>query len=266
MDDSGTRQPDRQRGPDETHDGWFALGGLLIKEADIDEAEEKIAAFRSAWPQLAAAPLHSYDLRNSRGQFKWLRELTPGRRTQFMAELTELIIGLPIVALACVVDRTGYNKRYLKEYGPRRWMLCRTAFFIAVERAAKFARQSGARLRVYVERCDQKTDRRTREYYNTMKSTGLPFSSERSAPHRPLAVEQLRETLYEFRLKDKTSALMQIADLVLWPLCAQRYGLGGQAYNALRDAGRLMETICTPENGLQGTKYSCFDSAEVLSA
>ncbi|ARU23837.1 hypothetical protein RSSE_c3456 [Ralstonia solanacearum] len=42
--------------------------------------------------------------------------MPPGEYQRFMEELTALILGLPIYVLACVVDRPGYNKRYLQAY------------------------------------------------------------------------------------------------------------------------------------------------------
>lgn len=45
----------------------------------------------------------------------------------------------PVIGLACVIDWPGYNKRYAEKYAENRWMLCKTAFSVVVERAAKFA-------------------------------------------------------------------------------------------------------------------------------
>ena len=62
----------------------------------------------------------------------------------------ERIIDKDLVGLACVVDRPGYDARYREKYGRRQWHLCQTAFSIVVERAAKYARDSGRKLRVNV--------------------------------------------------------------------------------------------------------------------
>ena len=62
------------------------------------------------------------------------------------------------------------------------------------------------------------------------KGTSLPLSVARRvspAPNRskgdgggygPLSAAELKATLYEFRTKQKTSSIMQIADLYLWPM------------------------------------------------
>jgi len=160
--------------------------------------------------------------------------------------------------MACVIDRPGYNHRYAEQYAENRWKLCKTAFSIAVERAAKFCRHNGARLRIYVERSDPKTDALMESYYHQLRSDGLPFSAATSAMYHPLSPVEFRQTLFEFRTKNKTSALMQIADLALWPVCQGGYNASHRSYVALREHGKLLDAQCTPDNGLLGIKYSCF--------
>lgn len=176
-----------------------------------------------------------------------------------MSELTELMCSLPIIVHATVVDRPGYNKRYLLEYGPRRWRLCRTAFNIVVERAAKFASAEQSRLRIFVEQSDKKTEAGLKGYFDGMRSKGLPFDPATSAKYAPFGQAELSRTLLEFRVKSKSSVLMQLADLALWPVCKGRYA-DNLALTALKNRGKLLDSLCNPENGLQGIKYSCFDT------
>jgi len=76
-----------------------------------------------------------------------------GRRT--LSDLTQFLCGLPILALACVIDRRGYDHRYRPKYQYREmWHMCRTAFSIAVEHACKYAISEGRKLRVYPESGD----------------------------------------------------------------------------------------------------------------
>ncbi|MFL9933472.1 DUF3800 domain-containing protein [Paraburkholderia sp. RL18-103-BIB-C] len=259
MDDSGARDPDRSRDASAKGPDWFALGGLLIKSDDEDAAKAAIKAFRERWTEMADAPLRSYDIRNKTKRFRWLDGLTKERYSQFMHELTTLIVSLPIHVLACVIDRPGYNKRYMEQYGDRRWKLCRTAFTIAVERAAKVALHDGIRLRVYLERSDKPTEQQFKGYFDEMRQHGLPFNAGTSLKYRPLTVEQLHSTLFEFRIKTKESVLMQFADLVLWPVCCGGYDKAHRAYAVLAEAGKLLDIRCTDDNGLLGTKYSCFE-------
>lgn len=261
VDDSGTRHPDRRPGGDSAaFGGWFGLGGLLIREADIEAADARIDAFRLPWNRFTTAPLHSYDIRQRTGEFSWLSQVGRDQKAQFMADISSVINDLPIQVLACVVDRDGYNARYTIPYGRERWKLCKTAFSILLERSVKLARHHDAKLRVYLERSDKATDKEMKRYYESVRLEGLPFDAGRSAQYSPLKPEDFRSTLYEFRLKDKQSKLMQMADMVLWPLCRNGYVKSDPSFEVLRLAGKLVEVHCTPENGLQGTKYSCFES------
>lgn len=259
IDDSGSRDPDRNRCIASPKPDWFALGGLLINSVNEEEAKREIAAFRARWPETENEPFRSYDIRNKTKRFRWLESLSPEGHHDFMNELTALLIGLPVHVLACVIDRPGYNRRYMAMYGDRRWKLCRTAFNIAVERAAKVSIHDGMRLRVYVERSDKPTEHQFKSYFDDMRKVGLPFNASTSEPYRPLTAEQLHSTLLEFRVKTKESSLMQLADLLLWPVCQGGYNKDHRAYAELVRAGKLLDVRCTEENGLFGIKYSCFD-------
>ena len=265
IDDSGSRDPDRRSSPQAAAHDWYALGGVIIDESLKDDADARIVAFRKRWLQMGDAPLHSIDIRCHKHAFRWLAEVSAQRKQEFMGELAALIQGLPIYVLACVIDRPGYNDRYLQTYGRRRWRLCKTAFSIAVERAAKFARAHDARLRVFVETSDKHAHRHLRGYYADLRSEGAPFNSATSEKYAPLAGESMRQTLLELQFKPKRSRLMQIADLVLWPVCKGRYDAGNRAYLALCDGGKLLDSVCNASNGLQGIKYFCFDLAEAPS-
>lgn len=234
------------------------MGGVIVREEDVPLIEARVQEFRARWPH-PEAPLHSWEIRTRKDGFVWLRTVSETKYLRFMAELTDLMCSLPIVVHATVVDRPGYNKRYMQEYGPRRWSLCRTAFKIAVERAAKFAKSEGARLRVHVEQSDRPNERRLKEYFDTLRAEGLPFKPDTSAKYAPMAAEELRATLLEFRVKTKASIPTQIADLALWPVCKGKYHPDNIALIALTEAGKLLDAKCLPDSGLLGIKYSCFE-------
>lgn len=169
----------------------------------------------------------------------------------------------PVTGIACVVDRPGYNARYQEKYLENRWMLCKTAFCVVVERAAKFARSEGAKLRVLPEKCNKSEDAALKSYYDEMRLKGLPFDSERSDKYGPMRQDELAETLYELRFKAKTSPLSQLADLFLWPICMGGYHAGNKPYRRLIDDGKLIECLLPPESHAKlGSKYSCFDLVE----
>lgn len=258
IDDSGSRDPDRKPTSNKTDPNWFALGGVLIDPADKDHIYAHVERFRTKWHQMKSQPLRSYDIRNKTQRFAWMQTLSVTEHTCFLDDLTELMLGLPTTAMACVIDRHGYNERYATEFGQRRWKLCRTAFNIAVERAAKFALHHKARLRVFIERSDKPTESQFKQYFNEMRTVGNPFNATRSAKYKPLSVEQLHGILFEFRVKTKESYVMQLADLMLWPMCKGGYSTDDRVYQMLVKGGRLLDAHCTQDNGLEGIKYSCF--------
>lgn len=259
LDDSGSRDPDRHRDGENNEAGWFALGGVMVDASQKDNCDQSIIDFRHSWAQVQDAPLHSYDIRHKKGAFHWLGALPREEQSRFMGELSALITGLPIVVCGCVVDRNGYNARYMTQYGQRRWKLCKTAFSIVVERAAKFALHHQARLRVYVEQTDKVTEGHMRSYFQSLKTEGLPFSEANSAKYSPMTQAEFAKTLYEFKVKTKKSDLMQLADLCLWPICMGRHNPQLMPYRQLLESGKLLDSHCTSSNGLHGVKYSCFD-------
>jgi len=260
LDDSGTRNPDRKPGKRAAHGhDWFSLGGILVAEdADIKDARRRHEEFCYDWK--ITAPLHSSEIRGKHKNFNFLRSLSKAQQQEFYEGLYQLMVQSPITGIACVIDRPGYNARYRERYGRQRWSLCKTAFAICVERAAKFARNQNAKLRVYVERADRKTDEKIREYYDALRDTGMPFGRPTSDKYSPLNAAELRETLYEFRTKAKTSPMIQMADLFLWPMCIGGYDGNNRPYKRLIEDGKLIDcSLNKEEQPFLGIKYSCFD-------
>jgi len=258
MDESGSRDPDRHPRQKSEVPDWFGIGGILVKAGDKPGIEAAMNAFRLRWPQMGDGPLRSYDIHHKTGRFRWLSHMDEASCTAFYDDLSAMIAELPIVVTGCVIDRPGYNERYFEQYGARRWKLCKTAFHIAVERAAKYASHQGARMRVYVERSDKVTEDQLKGYFDEMRNTGQPFNSETSAKYQPLPADQLGPTHVEFGVKSKESQLMQLADLVLWPICRGRYAPDDRAYGLLKSNRKLLDAHCTQANGLMGIKYFCF--------
>lgn len=259
MDESGTRHPDRDPGrkPAHGHD-WFGLGGILIRESDEESLRAAHATFCKKWR--ITAPLRSADIRSKSGAFAWLKVCGAEKGEAFLEELYQLMARPELLGIACVIDRPGYNQKYRERYGRQRWSLCKTAFAVAIERAAKHVRKQGHQLRVLVERSDKKTDRWMHYYYQDLRSNGAPFDKTTSGKYQPLSPSELRETLYEFRLKGKSSPPMQIADLYLWPICIGGYDSSNRPYRRLLEDGRLIDCVLPAELiAAEGTKYSCFE-------
>jgi len=263
LDDSGTRNPDRNPAdPLPSHgNDWFGLGGVLVRDSQRPAIEELHQSFCRTWG--ISYPLHSSEIRAKADCFKWLGKLPRSSLTSFYEGLTQLVTSGPLVAIACVVDRPGYNARYREKYGRERWMLCKTAFGVVVERAAKYARRHNCPLRVYVERSDRGTDNRMRRYYEELRTNGQPFDPRSSGRYLPLGPQELRETLYEFRTKEKSSRLIQLADLCLWPMCIGGYDSSNRSYLAMKNAGTLIDCRLPLEAAhREGIKYSCWELQE----
>jgi hypothetical protein len=265
MDDSGTRHPDKHPGEIE-HNDWFALGGVLIAERDEGDPRDRHERFCAHWG--IKYPLHSYEIRHGAGNFQWLSRISQRERIRFFRQLERLLLPVPVIGLACVIDRPGYNTRYRAKYAPRdRWWLCKSAFSILVERAVKFARSRKHKLRVLPEKCSPTDDAKLRQYYEQLRSSGQPFDSGTSNRYQPLKSETFADTLYEFRLKSKTSPMIQLADLYLWPMCQGGYDATYDPYCKLIRAQRLMDTVCPQsERESLGIKYYCFDTVRRKTA
>jgi Protein of unknown function (DUF3800) len=259
LDDSGTRYPDHKPGKRAGHGyDWFALGGILIENEREPEARKLHSDFCAKWK--ITYPLHSVEIRGKTKKFRWLQECGEGESRAFHEELYLLIKSVPVIGLACVIDRPGYNARYKEKYSDNRWLLCKTAFSVAVERASKYALTQKRRLRVSPERCNKVEDAHLESYYDAMKSDGMPFAQSTSDKYGPLSAEQFKETLYEFRPKQKTSPMAQLADLYLWPICMGGYHASNRPYQRLKEDGKLIECVLPEEaHGALASKYSCFE-------
>jgi Protein of unknown function (DUF3800) len=266
VDDSGTRHPDRNPGTRAAHNhDWFALGGVLIKNEDEHIARAHHVRFMRDWGLDPAIDfLHSTEIRNKNERFSWLGALSKTEHMRFMEELYELMRAAPFLGFACVIDRPGYNARYRERYGRERWSLCRTAFSVLVERATKYAQASGCRLRVYVERSDPTADSWMKNYYEHLLERGLPFDADSMKKYDPLTSPQLKQTLLEFRLKYKSSPIMQIADLYLWAMAIGGYHRSNRTYARLMTDKKLIDAHLSADDvPTVGIKYSCWDHVEM---
>lgn len=258
FDDSGSRFPDLKGEPQSTRD-FFALGGILFATEDIHRIISAYDSFRAKWK--ITYPLHSNSIRFETNEFTWLGRLDVEKKEEFYRDLDCMIEQQPFVALACVINRPGYNERYKKLYGDQRWMLCKTAFAILIERAAKFARLRGRRLRVHFEEAGKREDRDIVQYQKGLKRNGMPFSTTTSSKYKPLSSRSFQEILIGSPERHKKSSLFcQLADLVLYPIARARYDANYRTYEFLKKAGKLVDCVVSQEDAKNlGVKYSCFD-------
>lgn len=161
-----------------------------------------------------------------------------------------------------MIHRSGYLARgYGNRIGDAKWNLCRTAFNIVVERAAKFAQLRKGRLRVKYEGCNRDADQALKNYFALLKNNyGLGFDAAKSSKYAPMLPSDLTATLIDLERKDKRSKLMQIADTYVYALSKGRYDPAFDLYACLNVAGRLV-TQQVPNDAVEtiGIKHYCFD-------
>jgi Protein of unknown function (DUF3800) len=259
IDDTGSRDPDRV--PDLTRDdgmNCFALGGILVNAEDIDAVKMAHSAFCEKHG--INYPLHSWAIRGGRDKFGWLRN-NPERTAQFYADMGDFLVGLPIVGIAAVVHRPGYVARYKDKYQDKLWFMCKTAYSILIERSAKYAQRNGRKLRIFFEQTGLKEDRDIIAYTKSLKSTGMPFDQGNSAPYTGLSAADFNNlVLGDPKRRTKETRLIQIADLMLYPMVKGKYDPAYRAYRQMLEAGKIIDGILNPDEVKNlGVKYSCFD-------
>lgn len=260
LDDTGTRHIDKGGATANLHPRWFALGGILVNAEDIGECKRQFAELFERWPTMRE-PLHLSDMRSEKAHFSWLGRVDDATRSAFWYDYRRFLTNLPVLGAACVIDRPGYFARgYGSREGDAKWLLCRSAFDIVVERAAKYADLNGRRLKVFYEGCNREVDERLEGYFANLRGKGLEFHAERSSKYGPLSQEQLSLALVSIERKDKRSKLMQIADSYAYALASGGYNRKFDLYRRILERQRLV-TSHVPGDlaGKIGVKYYCFD-------
>lgn len=259
VDDSGSRHPNHQ--PDvlrnDTLD-WFALGGVLIEAGDIRKAMDLYNVFVENWE--IDTPLHSTKIRGKRRQFSWLGK-DAIKADKFYKELNGMLLDQPVLGFACVIDRPGYNSRYAEKYGEDRWLMCKTAYSILLERAAKYARANNGTIEVFFESAGRLEDHNLQAYHRELKLEGMPFDTGNSSQYRGLSKEDFKMiVLGDAQRLTKKSPLIQLADMYLYPIVKGGYDVNYPPYRDLMKAGRIIDAVIDSKtHNTDGVKYSCFD-------
>lgn len=258
VDDTGSLDPDTQ--PLLTRKDrmdCFGLGGFLLKEEDIPDVRRKHAQFCMKWE--ITYPLHSSSIRGGRGDFAWLKK--PETAGLFFQALEGFLLSLPILGVACVIHRPGYVARYQDRYKEALWYMCKTAFSILIERAAKFADEQDRFLEVVFEGAGKKEDHDLKRYLRELKQSGSPFDQTTSHSYQPLTAHDFRRiVLGDAHQKTKLVPMLQIADLMLYPIAKGGYDHTYPPYQKLQQGGKLIDSCFVEEDRpLRGIKYSCFE-------
>jgi hypothetical protein len=260
IDDSGTRFPDRK--PQVARaDGidCFALGGILIEDRDRPALQAAHDVFCQRWN--VTTPLHSTKIRGRRDDFVWLGEDVQTEQS-FLNDLQSMMLGLPVLGFAAVINRPGYNKRYQERYGDQRWWMCKTAYTILIERVCKYVQAQRGTLTIRFEETGKKEDRAIIGYAKDMKRTGAPFDNASSGSYGALGPDDYKRIIEgePRRVTKKDSPAVQIADLYLYPMMKAGYNPTYAPWLAMCAAKKVIDALLSPEDrAVLGIKFSCFD-------
>lgn len=260
MDETGNRHPDKKSDASRTGRDWFGFGGYLIKREDEPYAKQLREELANRWA--VKDPFHITDMLSEKKRFAWLGRSTQKQRSQFWNEYRDFLSTIPAIGLACIIDRPGYVARgYLEKYGNDRWLLCRSAFDIAVERAVKFAQSHNRKLRIIFE-SDPSLNSTVIDYFDNLKANGLAFDKDNSEKYAPLPQEVFASVLSTIEYKPKSNALLQIADSYIYALARGKYNRKFHIWREIRDRQRVMDfTLGGNADAIRsmGVKYYCFD-------
>lgn len=256
MDDFGTRTTCKgvTNASSPPHELSFALGGVIVASENIGSIAMSVRAFCKKWE---VPSLHGNKIRSGKGKFGFLKK-DENKKKVFFSQLEQLVLDDRLIAHACVICRPGYRDRYLEKYpDDTRWAMSKTAFDIAVERAAKLAMQDGRQLDVVYERTGEKEDRLLECYFENLRASGMGFCSENSKLYGPLTGEQFTDNLNGIWPDGKGNPLLQLADLVVHPVSHVTCGKQNRAYDQLIDRKMLLDFKHKDDS--VGVKYSCYD-------
>lgn len=256
IDESGSPKPN----PKDTTP-YFALGGVLVEREQEATIEQAVASFKQRWNISLDIPLHGNEIRSKKKKFAWLGKLSEQERSDFLEDLSNTIISLPIIVHACVISRPGYHNRFLEKYGDDTWEMMKSAFSILVERSVKFVGDRDESIMIYYEEAGKKEDGLLEKYFKEIRESGHPFNRENASKYSPLSGEQISKCLRGIEGKKKSNPILQIADLCLYPVARGKDKPDDRAYLALKENQILIDSqLSLEEIESRGIKYYCFDN------
>lgn len=137
----------------------------------------------------------------------------------------------------------------------------RTTFTILVERSSKYADKHNRKLEIIYENSGKKEDRDIVKYLRELKKTGNPFNTNTSKGYNPFSADDYaRVIIWEPKRKTKQNPLLQIADLMLFPMAESGYDAKYYPFQKLKENKKIIDCIISPEESpYMAIKYSCFD-------
>lgn len=260
MDETGNRHPDKKSTQERAGRDWFGLGGYLLREEDKGAVRALHQQFCDEWK--ITQPFHITDMMAAKKKFAWLGKLSDRERSRFWEEYKDMLSSIPALGTGCVISRPGYVARgYVTDFPNPKWLLCRSAFDITIERAAKYAKSVDAKLDVVFE-ADGPLNETMKGYFKNLKANGLAFDEGRAAKYSPFTAEDFANTLGTIQYKAKASPFLQFADSYIYAIARQKYDRHFGVYCRLRDRKRIINFALGEPEAIKamGIKYYCFDA------
>lgn len=256
LDETGNRHPDKKADASRIGRDWFGFGGVLVRGEDNDKARSLVDDFSSKWR--LRGPAHLTDMRAEKKAFSWLERASGTQRSEFWRDWERVLCEAPVFGVGCIIDRPGYVARgYLNKH-PDRWLLCRSAFDITVERCSKIASHEERKLHVVFEQ-DAAINKIVTGYFDNLKSNGMGFNQENSKYYNPLGSDQFSSILGRIQHKPKENQILQIADSYIYSIARAGYDKKFWLYRSLKEAGKISDECFAYVDGNVGIKYYCFD-------
>ena len=258
MDETGNRHPDKKSDSSREGRDWFGFGGIMIWGEHNDDARTLVKDFSTKWR--LKYPAHITDMMSERKGFAWLGKLSQSDRDLFWSDWKYVLRGSEAIGIGCVISRPGYAARgYLEKHKDSKWLLCRSAFDITIERATKIARLEDRKLHVVFEQ-DPAMNSIVVGYFDNLKTNGLEFDPSNSNKYAPLSQAEFNETLGRIEYKPKAHPLLQIADSYIYSIARHKFDRGFHIYRDLRDHRRIADfAVPSGMSRTLGVKYYCFD-------
>lgn len=232
---------------------YFSMGGILLYHEDKKQIDRLVFDFKQRWN--IGGPLHSHEIRHRINHFEWLKSSSSA--SEFYEELSELIRDAPVIVVGCVVNKEGYFRRYEQQYLSDIWDMRKSVFAIVIERSVKVIDVlGGRRMAVRFEPSTSRFNNMLVEIHRGLVREGMPFDKTNSSKHRPLSRECLKARLADIQRRDKSSNLMQLADLCLYPLVRKIDNPDDKAYKILQS--KLSDNVEKNRADELGVKYFCF--------
>jgi hypothetical protein len=182
----------------------FVLGGVIIADADLHSVDEAVRAFKRDSFGDDNIVLHTADIARNRRGFEPLAN--GPRRVRFNNQLNALLRSLPLVVVACAIDKPALIDRY-GDLAVDPYSLC---LGIIAERFCFALGEAGATGDITAESRSRRLDRELVIAWDLLRLNGTRYV-------RPATIAR-RIVSFGFRGKAEGIAGLELADLVVSPL------------------------------------------------